>query len=75
LFQHLIKSRPYETLNQVQGDKIVITTQSRGGEGKMRANFRAFGKVSGIKRCNSLPEKVYTKLTLCVGRRQIFRII
>jgi hypothetical protein len=33
LFRHLIKSRPYETLNQVQGDKIVITTQSLMGEG------------------------------------------
>jgi len=33
LFRHLIESNSYETLNQVQGDKIVITTQSPKGEG------------------------------------------
>jgi hypothetical protein len=33
LVQHLTKSRTYETLKQVQGDKIVITTQSLGGRG------------------------------------------
>jgi hypothetical protein len=27
LFQHLIKSRSYETLNQVQGDKIIVFQQ------------------------------------------------
>jgi len=26
LFRHLIEPNSYETLNQVQGDKIVITT-------------------------------------------------
>jgi len=30
LFRHLIIPRTYETLKQVQGDKLVITTQSRG---------------------------------------------
>jgi len=30
LFQHLIKSNSYETLKRVQGDKIMITTQSLG---------------------------------------------
>jgi len=34
LFRHLIESNSYETLKQVQGDKLVITTQSRWGEGK-----------------------------------------
>ena len=34
LFRHLMESNSYETLNQVQGDKIIITTQSHGGEGK-----------------------------------------
>jgi hypothetical protein len=28
--------RTYETLKQVQGDKIVITTQPRWGEGSLR---------------------------------------
>jgi len=34
LFQHLIGSNTYETLNQVQGDKRGFTTQSLGGEGR-----------------------------------------
>jgi len=29
-FQHLMESGTYKTLNQVQGDKIVIPTQSQG---------------------------------------------
>jgi hypothetical protein len=33
LFQHLIESNTYETLNQVQGDKKGFTTQSLKGEG------------------------------------------
>ncbi len=33
LFQHLIESNTYETLNQVQGDKKGFTTQSPRGEG------------------------------------------
>jgi hypothetical protein len=32
-FRHLIESNSYETLKQVQGDKIIIMTQSPGGEG------------------------------------------
>jgi hypothetical protein len=59
LFRHLIKSRPYETLNQVQGDKIVITTQSlEGGEkggGEMEflseSNNRLLLKVKAEERC------------------------
>ena len=31
LFQHLIESNTYETLNQVQGDKGVYDTVSEGG--------------------------------------------
>jgi len=31
LFQHLIESNTYETLNQVQGDKKGFTTQSLKG--------------------------------------------
>jgi len=34
LFRHPIESNSYETLNQVQGDKIIITIQSTGGEEK-----------------------------------------
>jgi hypothetical protein len=34
LFQHLINSMSYETLNQVQGDKKAIATQSPKGEGE-----------------------------------------
>jgi len=34
LVQHLTKSGTYETLKQVQGDKIVITTQPPRGEGE-----------------------------------------
>jgi hypothetical protein len=34
LFRHLIESNSYETLNQVQGDKILIATQPLGGEGQ-----------------------------------------
>jgi len=34
LVQHLTKSGTYETLKQVQGDKIVITTQPSRGEGE-----------------------------------------
>jgi hypothetical protein len=33
LFRHLIESNSYETLNRVQGDKIVIATQPLDGEG------------------------------------------
>ncbi len=33
LFRHLIEPSSYETLNQVQGDKIVIATQSLDGRG------------------------------------------
>jgi len=33
LFRHLIELNSYETLNQVQGDKIVIATQSLDGRG------------------------------------------
>jgi len=33
-FQHLMESGTYKTLNQVQGDKIVIPRQSLGGEGR-----------------------------------------
>ena len=33
LFRHLTESNSYETLNQVQGDKIIIATHSRGGGG------------------------------------------
>jgi len=33
LFQHLINSMSYETLNQVQGDEKAIATQSPGGGG------------------------------------------
>ena len=33
LFQHLINSMSYETLNQVQGDKKAIATQSLDGGG------------------------------------------
>jgi len=36
LFQHLIESNPYETLNQVQGDKKGVTTQSPMKEEGMR---------------------------------------
>ena len=48
LFRHLIESRSYETLNQVQGDKIVIATKSLGGEEWMRGiwlldNWNLFG--------------------------------
>ncbi len=32
-FQHLIKSNSYETLKQIQGDKIEFVTQSPGGRG------------------------------------------
>jgi len=32
LFQHLIESNTYETLNQVQGDKKGVAIQSQGGE-------------------------------------------
>jgi len=42
LVQHLIIPRTYETLKQVQGDKIVITTQSLKGEGIDR--FLPFSK-------------------------------
>jgi len=34
LFQHLIESNSYETLNQVQGDKTGVTPQSLRGEEK-----------------------------------------
>ncbi len=34
LFRHLTKSNSYETLNQVQGDRIVITTQPFNGRRK-----------------------------------------
>ena len=34
LFQHLIESNTYETLNQVQGDKKGFTTWFLKGEGK-----------------------------------------
>ena len=40
LFQHLINSMSYETLNQVQGDKNAITTQSLAGEGKGEGKIR-----------------------------------
>ena len=33
LFQHLIESNSYQTLNQVQGDKKGVTTQPREGGG------------------------------------------
>jgi len=37
LFRHLTESNSYETLNQVQGDKIVIATHSPlRGEGGVR---------------------------------------
>jgi len=35
LFQHLINSMSYETLNQVQGDKKAIVTQSQGERGRL----------------------------------------
>jgi len=34
LFQHLIESNTYETLNRVQGDKKGVKTQSLRGEEK-----------------------------------------
>ena len=34
LFQHLIESNTYETLNRVQGDKKGVKTQSLEGEGE-----------------------------------------
>jgi len=39
LVQHLTISRTYETLKQVQGDKIVITTQPHEREGVKGADF------------------------------------
>jgi hypothetical protein len=39
LVQHLIESTTYETLNQVQGDKIVIATQSLGREEEGEGGF------------------------------------
>ena len=41
LFQHLIESNSYETLNQVQGDKRGVTTQSLGGEERGEGGFGA----------------------------------
>jgi hypothetical protein len=37
-----MESDIYETLNQVQGDKIVIATQPRWGEGKGEGKFQIF---------------------------------
>jgi tetratricopeptide (TPR) repeat protein len=58
LFQHRIKSRPYETLNQVgttrnrvQGDKIVITAQPlRGSDdlGVIRGSLKKTGMISAL---------------------------
>jgi|GEM_PF-4230620 len=45
LFQHLMESVTYKTLNQVQGDEIVIPTQSRGERVKVREIF----PVRGVK--------------------------
>jgi hypothetical protein len=42
LFRHLIIPRTYETLKQVQGDKIVITTQSLVGEGQGEGEYFTF---------------------------------
>ena len=39
LFQLLINSMSYETLNRVQGDKKAIATQSLGGERKGEGRF------------------------------------
>jgi len=41
LFQHLIKSNTYETLNQVQGDKKGFSTQSSRGR---RENGETFSR-------------------------------
>jgi len=48
LFRHLIESNSYETLNQVQGDKTGITTQSPIGEReRVRGEFskRKFNSI------------------------------
>jgi hypothetical protein len=47
LVQHLTKSRTYETLKQVQGDKIVITTQSLKGEEIFLENWMPRSSAAG----------------------------
>ena len=46
LFRHLMESNSYETLNQVQGDKIIITTQSLAGEGGGEGEHNIFTPTS-----------------------------
>ena len=53
LFQHLIESNPYETLNQVQGDKKGVTTQSPMKEEGMRVFL--FNSAIGLPREEALP--------------------
>jgi len=47
LFQHLINSVSYETLNQVQGDKKAIATQfPRGGRGNLKGGNYGYKESS-----------------------------
>jgi len=63
LFQHLINSMNYETLNQVQGDKKAIATQSLEGEGRggvteintfvlIESPSSKFENITCLKGCN-----------------------
>jgi hypothetical protein len=49
LFQHLIKSIGYETLKQVQGDKITIATQSPRERELIRISISVFGWALIVK--------------------------
>jgi hypothetical protein len=42
LFRHLIKSNPYETLKQVQGDKKELRHSLRGERIEVREKFLLF---------------------------------
>ncbi len=56
LFRHLTESNSDETLKQVQGDKLVITTQSQNGEreGVRGAAFRGIRRKFSDLTCKNL---------------------